>query len=221
MRAYIRSFFSFLAQAIAAETSEMIKAHGLRFVKLSLLLETTALSLSEWQGMFNASIVPIVLLRVQGEFFFEVEASSKILSTSPSLAKDFWERFVAKHGLKRKLSKAQKVKVAARQKWRCMRCDTLLDELFEIDHVVRHSLTYDDSAANLQALCVACHRQKTQDEVYVSNPHFYEKAESNLAHDAHSRTKRDKSIEGDAREPQQLFSKYFHQQAGKAAQVGI
>jgi len=213
-----------LAQAIAAETSEMIKAHGLRFVKLSVLLETTALSLSEWQALFNKSIVPIVLLRVQGEFFFEVEASSKVLSASPSLAKDFWERFVAKHGLKRKLSKAQKVKVAARQKWRCMRCDTLLNELFEIDHVVRHSLTHDDSAANLQALCVACHRQKTQDEVYVSNPYFYEKAERNLQHDADNRTKTDKSNEGNSSKEhseEERFSKYFYCRQGGEPKVGI
>ena len=193
----------------------MIKAHGLRFVKLSLLLEQTGLDLSHWQALFNESTVPVVLLRVQGEFFFEVEASSKILSASPSLAKSFWERFVVKHALKRKLTKAQKVKVAARQKWKCMRCNTLLDELFEVDHVVRHSLTHDDSAANLQALCVACHRQKTQDEVYVSNPYFYEKAEKNLAHDADSRKKRDKSIEGNTRE--QLFSQYFR----KNSKVGI
>ena len=33
---------------------------------------------------------------------------------------------------------------------------------YEIDHIVEHSITQDDSMSNLQALCVTCHRVKTK-----------------------------------------------------------
>ena len=33
---------------------------------------------------------------------------------------------------------------------------------YEIDHIVEHCLSHDDSESNLQALCVSCHRVKTK-----------------------------------------------------------
>ena len=33
---------------------------------------------------------------------------------------------------------------------------------YEIDHIVEHCLTGDDSENNLQALCISCHRVKTR-----------------------------------------------------------
>ncbi len=184
----------------------MIKAHGLHFVEFSLLLDTTGLTPEEWHSLFNAASTPIVMLRARGRFFFEVEASSMMLADQ-GRAKEFWNRFVRRQGLKRKLTKAQKVKVAAAQQWRCMRCNDLLNEMFEVDHVEQHCLTSDDSFRNLQALCVRCHRRKTQDDLYVTNPYFYKHAESNLHHDAVRRETHHKSIEENQ---QNRFSKYFH-----------
>lgn len=183
----------------------MIKAHGLHFVEYSLLLETTGLSEEEWQGMFNACNTPIVMLRARGRFYFEVEASSVVLSEA-GRAEAFWEYFVRRQGLKRTLTKAQKVKVAASQKWKCMRCNELLNEMFEVDHVQQHCLTSDDSIKNLQALCVHCHRRKTQDDLYVTNPYFYKHAESNLRHDELRRETHHKSIEENKKN---CFSNYF------------
>jgi len=33
---------------------------------------------------------------------------------------------------------------------------------FEVDHIMEHSVTQDDSENNLQALCISCHRVKTK-----------------------------------------------------------
>lgn len=65
---------------------------------------------------------------------------------------------------KRNVSALLKKKVAAGQQWRCGSCNQMLDETFEVDHVIAldHGGTNDPS--NLRALCPHCHRKKTVDE---------------------------------------------------------
>lgn len=57
-----------------------------------------------------------------------------------------------------------KKKVAASQAWKCGSCGQMLDETYEVDHIVAldHGGTNDPS--NLRALCPHCHRKKTVDE---------------------------------------------------------
>lgn len=51
--------------------------------------------------------------------------------------------------------------VAARQQWRCNVCGELLDEAFEVDHVVPLHLGGADELSNAQAICAADHARKT------------------------------------------------------------
>lgn len=80
---------------------------------------------------------------------------------------------------KRTLTEAQKRTIAARQNFKCANrpghipfnytCpfwarggDGSFDESkYEIDHIREWSITRDDSPENLQALCICCHRVKT------------------------------------------------------------
>ena len=50
-----------------------------------------------------------------------------------------------------------KKRVAARQRWRCAVCNNLLDETFEIDHIVPLFRGGTNDERNLQALCKRDH----------------------------------------------------------------
>ncbi len=65
---------------------------------------------------------------------------------------------------KRKLREPVKKQVAYNQEYKCFICSCLLPPTFQVDHVVPHSITFDDSEGNLQALCNSCHSRKTQKE---------------------------------------------------------
>ena len=58
-----------------------------------------------------------------------------------------------------------KKKVAADQKWRCAMCKKLLDETYEIDHIIPiFKGGNNDPKHNLQALCRSCHMEKSATE---------------------------------------------------------
>lgn len=170
----------------------MIKCNGMRMAALPLFLDKVGLSAEEWASLMNDSMVPLMMLRAQGELYLEVEAAGRILSGTSS--GQSWLNFIAQRGLRRKLTKAEKIKVAASQKWRCMRCQDLLDETFEVDHVEQHALRGDDSSSNVQALCPHCHRKKTHDDLYLSSPYFGVSAMQHLQQDAEHRKATNKSF---------------------------
>lgn len=157
----------------------------MRMASLPLLLERIGLTAEEWSERMNSASVPLMMLLSQGEVYMEVEAVDRILAGSSS--GQSWSNFIARHGLRRKLTKTEKIKVAASQKWLCMRCRTLLDECFEVDHVEMHSLRGNDSRSNMQALCPSCHRKKTYDDIYRASPHFGVEALQNLQQDERNR----------------------------------
>jgi len=65
---------------------------------------------------------------------------------------------------KRSVSETKKKFVAARQKWLCKECGTMLTATYEIDHVTRLDRGGSNHVDNLAALCPNCHRQKTMIE---------------------------------------------------------
>jgi len=67
---------------------------------------------------------------------------------------------------KRKLSAADKKRIAAKQGWRCARCKKPLPARFHVDHIKPFSAGGSDRASNLQALCSNCHSEKTEEERY-------------------------------------------------------
>ena len=65
---------------------------------------------------------------------------------------------------RRTLNSHAKRIVAARARWTCEVCHSLLDETYEIDHVVPLHRGGADDLDNLQACCASCHRKKTARE---------------------------------------------------------
>lgn len=63
--------------------------------------------------------------------------------------------------MRRRFSAYDKKIVAARQKWRCNICGELLDETYEVDHVLALHLGGADELWNAQAICTADHAKKT------------------------------------------------------------
>lgn len=73
-------------------------------------------------------------------------------------------------GTKRKrMTEPQRRKIALRQNFKCANPDgkcKLTDALeeYDVDHVIPLFLGGDDEERNMQALCPACHRRKTENE---------------------------------------------------------
>jgi hypothetical protein len=64
---------------------------------------------------------------------------------------------------KRLLSRSLRIEIAYRQQYACQACGLFpLPPTFEVDHIVEIQDGGRDVADNLQALCVACHRDKTR-----------------------------------------------------------
>ena len=61
----------------------------------------------------------------------------------------------------RRLTAHAKRIVAARDGWKCGACGEMLDETYEIDHVIALSLGGDDTTENCVALHARCHKKKT------------------------------------------------------------
>ncbi|MCA2003261.1 MAG: HNH endonuclease [Candidatus Nitrosotenuis sp.] len=66
-----------------------------------------------------------------------------------------------KKNKRKKLSKAQKQKIAKGQDWICDKCKKKIEPFtFDIHH--RDGSSSNNSIGNLAALCVKCHREVTQ-----------------------------------------------------------
>lgn len=64
----------------------------------------------------------------------------------------------------RNVTNTTKKRVAAQHWWKCAKCNSLVDELYEIDHRVPLWAGGSNEAQNLQLLCYTCHGAKTGDE---------------------------------------------------------
>ena len=71
-----------------------------------------------------------------------------------------------------KLPEPKRRKIAARQDWKCVNPDgncTLKGELqeYDVDHIIPLMKGGLDNESNMQALCPACHRRKTETDVHT------------------------------------------------------
>tara|TARA_B100001057_G_C22443882_1_gene792283 strand:- start:21 stop:356 length:336 start_codon:yes stop_codon:yes gene_type:complete len=63
--------------------------------------------------------------------------------------------------VKRKVSESKKKYIASNQKWRCAHCTNLLDNTYEVDHIIALYRGGTNELDNLEALCRNCHGKKT------------------------------------------------------------
>ena len=68
---------------------------------------------------------------------------------------------------KRQVSQIHKKMVASNQKWKCRKCQNLLDYTYEIDHITPLYKGGSNDISNLQALCRNCHGKKTIRDEYL------------------------------------------------------
>ena len=62
---------------------------------------------------------------------------------------------------KRNVSESKKKYIASSQKWSCAHCQQLLDNTYEVDHVIPLYKGGTNDLTNLEALCRNCHGKKT------------------------------------------------------------
>ncbi len=94
------------------------------------------------------------LTNIMKNNFHTTEEAVPDLNVSPDLD-------VSGQKVKRKVTESTKKLVAARQQWKCGLCGQLLDETYEIDHVVPLYKGGTNEPSNLMALDPICHRKKT------------------------------------------------------------
>lgn len=63
-----------------------------------------------------------------------------------------------------KMLPQRRLRLAAKQAWKCNLCDATLDEAFHVDHIQPWAETFNDDDSNLQVLCPPCHLAKTSEE---------------------------------------------------------
>ena len=63
--------------------------------------------------------------------------------------------------VKRSVSESKKKYIASNQKWRCAHCNNLLDNTYEVDHIIALYRGGTNDLTNLEALCRNCHGVKT------------------------------------------------------------
>ena len=62
---------------------------------------------------------------------------------------------------KRNVSESKKKYIASSQKWSCAHCQQMLDNTYEVDHVIPLYKGGTNELTNLEALCRNCHGKKT------------------------------------------------------------
>lgn len=90
---------------------------------------------------------PLINMAKQGGFASSNHQREKIMNSSTST--------------KRCVSETKKKFVAAKQGWKCGRCQKQLPAWFEVDHTVRLENQGTNNVDNLVAMCRDCHGEKT------------------------------------------------------------
>jgi 5-methylcytosine-specific restriction endonuclease McrA len=71
--------------------------------------------------------------------------------------------------VKRSVSGLLKKKVGAKQSWRCNKCSVMLDETYEVNHIVPLEQGGTNHESNLEALCRTCHGKISIDAIISKN----------------------------------------------------
>jgi len=80
---------------------------------------------------------------------------------------------------KRQLSRSMRVEIAYRQEYKCRVCDLFpIPPNFEVDHIIELQDGGADISENFQALCPACHAEKTRLNRLRKNEMFHKQAQA-------------------------------------------
>ena len=94
--------------------------------------------------------------RYQNNFQNQVNSNSRTGSSNINLLRN---KSPKKH--KRNVSESKKKFIASNQKWKCAHCQNLLDNTYEVDHIIALYKGGSNELNNLEALCRNCHGKKT------------------------------------------------------------
>ena len=94
--------------------------------------------------------------RYQNNFQNQINPAAKTGSSNINLIKNPSPK---KH--KRSVSESKKKFIASNQKWKCAHCQNLLDNTYEVDHIIALYKGGSNELNNLEALCRNCHGKKT------------------------------------------------------------
>jgi len=144
------------------------------FICLEKVVHETGVPRDTWmQWLLDERECSVMFLRSQAGTFVEASSLEGIVRRmcTPKICAA-WMHFCRTNKTRRRLTDAEKKKVAAEQKWVCAECACALDETYEVDHIEQHAIRANNTRANLQALCPRCHRSKTVQDRYFGDPLF-------------------------------------------------
>jgi hypothetical protein len=144
------------------------------FVHVDTVVRNTGVPKDTWmQWLLDERECSVMFLRSQEGTFVEASSLEGIVrrKCTPEICAG-WMRFCRANSTQRRLTDAEKKRVAAEQKWTCAGCGAALDATYEVDHIEQHAIRANNARANLQALCPACHRSKTAEDRYFGDPLF-------------------------------------------------
>ena len=96
--------------------------------------------------------------RVQNSMTQQINPNANIGSTNINLLKN---PAGPQKKQKRNVSESKKKFIASNQKWKCAHCQNLLDNTYEVDHIIALYKGGTNELNNLEALCRNCHGKKT------------------------------------------------------------
>ena len=144
------------------------------FVDVDVVAQQTGVPRETWvQWLMDEKECSAMFLRSQEGMFVEassLEGVARRRCTPEACAK--WMRYCRANKTRRRLTDAEKKRVAAEQQWKCAECLGQLDETYEVDHIEQHAIRANNARKNLQALCPACHRTKTVQDRQFGDPLF-------------------------------------------------
>ena len=144
------------------------------FVHIDTVVDNTGVSKEMWmKWLLDERECSVMFLRSQEGTFVEASSLEGIVRRrcAPEVCAA-WMRFCRASKTRRRLTDAEKKRVAAEQKWTCAGCSGGLDETYEVDHIEQHAIRGNNARRNLQALCPACHRSKTVQDRQFGDPLF-------------------------------------------------
>jgi hypothetical protein len=117
-------------------------------------------------ALFIFGIIGLYLFTYQQELLYNVTSMlydfaiskhAKIGNSSINTISNTLSNTGGTKRIKRSVSGLMKKKVGAKQMWKCNRCSAMLDETYEVNHIIPLEEGGTNQESNLEALCRTCH----------------------------------------------------------------